>query len=64
MDWQTIDTAPKDGTQILAYDGRDMAVVTWLGPYYEWQLVSAGGHAEDGDFDCVTHGQELPEPPK
>lgn len=27
--WQMMDTAPSDGTPILGYDGRDMAVVCW-----------------------------------
>lgn len=57
MDWQLIDTAPKDGTVILAWDGYDMATVKWAAkPYVNptygcWELVAAGFRAEDADFE-------------
>lgn len=58
MEWQPIETAPKDGTQILLGKvGGSMIVGFWNG--YAW---------DDGDFDSnvswPSHWMPLPEPPK
>ncbi len=61
-DWQPIETAPKDGTQILGFaDGR-MAVVQWWEDFRYWSLVVCGAYADDGEW-WPTHWQPLPEPP-
>ena len=71
--WQTIETAPKDGTEILAYR-RDAGVFTCLftseakqlGPDYyaddEDRWFTVGG--EDINDDMPTHWQPLPAPPR
>jgi hypothetical protein len=61
MDWQPIETAPKDGTHILFWDGDGMSVCYWVGR--RWDLVQTGAYAEDADC-WPTHWMPLPEPPK
>lgn len=66
MTWQTIESAPKDGTEILAWDGYDMTTVSWFQAtpkYGAWHLVAAGAYAEDCDWE-PTHWMPLPEEPK
>lgn len=66
MEWQPIETAPKDGTPILIYAPRDE-----LRPVREarWFTASAwrGWWAYDGDRIVrevsVTHWMPMPEPP-
>lgn len=60
--WQPIETAPKDGTEILAWDGRGQATIHWSDG--RWSLVYAGWRAEDGDFDGAISWQPLPAPPE
>tara|TARA_Y100000310_G_scaffold63233_1_gene58530 strand:- start:2296 stop:2508 length:213 start_codon:yes stop_codon:yes gene_type:complete len=69
MKWQPIDTAPKDGTEILVY-GRSkkerwqmFTVVFWQ--YNCWTLTETGGYAEDSDPSLdPTHWMPLPDPPE
>ncbi len=63
--WQPIETAPRDGTQILASDGRDMVVVEFYqakdGSAF-WEIA----HNENSRFFSgryLTHWMHLPEPP-
>jgi hypothetical protein len=67
MEWQPIETAPKDGTRLLGYDveSSDMAVVYWCEKPWtrEWRLVVCGGWAEDDEWE-PTHWMPLPDPPK
>ena len=64
-DWQTIETAPRDGSQILATDGRDMIVVE----YYQAKDGSAFWEIANDQTSryCsgryLTHWMPLPEPP-
>lgn len=67
MDWQTIDTAPKDGTEILLYydqEGFMGCVQGWWfsspkeindGWEFEWGFIGDPG---------PTHWMPLPEPPE
>lgn len=72
--WQPIETAPKDGTRILLFDGMGIAIASWWVP-------DPTDFDDDDDFDeplpgwcvesaeCVefwhepTHWMPLPEPP-
>ena len=58
MEWQPIETAPKDGTRVLVYDKADdeILVCYW---YDKWELVY-GGYVPD---ESVTHWMPLPEAP-
>jgi hypothetical protein len=78
MNWQPIETAPKDGTWILVCGGRtnddhkdrSHAVAQWT--HYlngrtreegNWQFAwYDGGYY--GEYCDPTHWMELPEPPK
>jgi hypothetical protein len=59
--WQPIDTAPKDGTKILIYDGVWITVSRWLND--DW-VVSWNNEnlCQGGDF--VLHWMPLPAPPQ
>ena len=69
-DWQPIETAPKDGTPILAWPcgdgwgGKFPYVVQWVPPneHHDGLWREAAGEQYD-DFD-PTHWMPLPEPPK
>lgn len=58
-DWQPMDTAPKDRTQILLWNGAYIAIGEWL----------PEGYFEDHEparwfpINEPTHWQPLPEPP-
>lgn len=69
--WQTIETAPKDGTHLLATDGAIMTTVHWYEPPTWpgipqgrgwWDLVVCGAYAEDGEWH-PSHWMPLPPPP-
>ena len=56
-EWQTIDTAPKDGTSILVNDGGNVIIAWWDGGWYS-------GAYEPPQATEVTHWMPLPEAPK
>ncbi len=61
MDWQPIETAPKDGAEFLAWgEYGDSALVFELcrwSPEYDWPV------ADDGYHFIAYHWMPLPEPP-
>lgn len=66
MNWQPIDTAPKDGTHILGWDGCRMFTCKHVAGFYgesPWELVVAGMWASDGDCD-PTMWHPLPPDPR
>ncbi len=63
MDWQSIETAPMDGTEILAF--------THEGPRIVWRVDGDDGYWEDMQRMLAgatpfrpTHWMPLPEPPQ
>jgi hypothetical protein len=60
-DWQPIETAPKDGTKILAWEFDDYTIVWWgvsASGWYGWKF-------SDDWISCYpTHWQPLPAPPE
>lgn len=65
MSWQPIDTAPRDGDCILAWDGETIAIVHWDDTGYMQRFVVT--HDADDriwkDY-TPTHWQPLPPPPE
>jgi hypothetical protein len=51
-EWQPIETAPRDGTEILVWNGRYQLTATWSGePSGYWQLLEAGEFAASNRID-------------
>lgn len=70
--WQPIETAPKDGTEILAwcvhpnaeYEGTIAEKSEWQGPVVaHWIDHNGGGWTWHGMLGRFTHWQPLPTPP-
>lgn len=70
-EWQPIETAPKDGTEILISDGDYIAIAEWRddasfkqfenGP--GWQIFDCEDPFYSWATDSATHWMPLPEPP-
>jgi len=71
MDWQPIETAPRDGEYFLAVCGPDCGtrnhwIVCWNGccESFECGLDAEGLFARDvGTVACLSHWMPLPPPP-
>jgi hypothetical protein len=72
MEWQPIETAPKDGTWILVtggdigynWDGDTIPAVTTAQWHYKsWQMAWFDSGCL-GEYDNPTHWMPLPQPPK
>lgn len=61
--WESMGTAPKDGTPILGWDGRDIATCYWRTGLEYWSLCVAGAYAKHDDFEPKCW-QRCPEGPK
>lgn len=63
--WKLIETAPRDGTDVLITDGKDYAVAYFNGE--QWRDVGdigwAGIDIDYPDEDQPTHWMPLPKPP-
>jgi hypothetical protein len=67
-EWQPIETAPRDGTRILAWTGEEIVTVDYHGSYMVsgmefdgfWYQESESGR---GTTFFVTHWMPLPKPP-
>lgn len=65
-EWQPIDSAPKDGTQFIAYmaydEGAEIDVIFWSQSRkdFPWHFVAGGAAAEN----IPTHWMPLPKPPE
>ena len=66
MEWLPIETAPKDRTRVLLWDGGDVFTGFWLGG--KWQDECDFAFSSEGrDWavrENVTHWMPLPDPPK
>ncbi len=62
--WQPIETAPKDGTEILVYVEGDMTVAHWCAYISTPQWRDAGDMGLSGMTDVEpSHWMPLPEAP-
>lgn len=68
--WQPMETAPKDGTQILVTRQGRYRLETWIAYWYESEYISGKGwRTSDGEFihwvePDATHWHPLPPAPK
>jgi hypothetical protein len=73
MEWQPIETAPKDGTPIMVYGKADFSNAPhmgvrewrqWTVDYGRWGEPNISAHDMDDWLDIqVTHWMPLPSPP-
>ncbi len=68
-EWQDIATAPKDGTEILVWDGG-FQYVAWIGDTHaapsgdkDWVFGAPGGDYDEFPIVEPTHWTPLPPPP-
>ena len=61
MSWQPIDTAPKDGTEILASDYDAIEIVSWGEPLFN--LIPGAWVGRDGCRMFPAWWQPLPDHP-
>lgn len=65
MKWQSIETAPRDGRDILLTDGDNVQQASWW--VNEWMIhIGESSHSHvTWNFVCEppTHWMPLPEPP-
>ena len=64
-DWQPIETAPKDGTKIIAFDHHaGVVIVRWRMRWPETGCEWIEATGEEYENYRPTHWMPLPEPPK
>ena len=62
-EWQPIETAPKDGTEIILWESRKGH--RWLAFWHvDCWVTSGSAEAGNYNFPVFTHWQPLPSPPK
>ena len=59
--WRTMESAPKDGSEVLGYIDEAYAVVKF--GCGRWTLTESGAYAEDDEW-WPTYWRPLPSPPK
>lgn len=62
MTWQPIDTAPKDGTEILASDYDAIEIVSWVAPRFDVGITGKWTNRE-GEAMYPAWWQPLPDHP-
>jgi hypothetical protein len=65
MEWQPIETAPKD-RPILIWDGENMISAEWglRANEWTWQLVEGEIQGDSALWTAPTHWMPLPDAPK
>jgi hypothetical protein len=59
-DWQPIETAPKDATEVLGWNGYSYLITFWGKEWRRWEFKAI---KENGSWH-PTHWMPLPNPPK
>jgi len=63
LEWRPIESAQKDGTEILFWEqGKKIKMGFWLPESAGWSVY--GWKCSHGNFHNPTHWMPLPEPPK
>ena len=64
MEWQPIDTAPRDGTNILLFVCGSVIEGWWCEQWNDWEVVCLSSHVCGSiDDGTPTHWMPLPDPP-
>ena len=67
MEWQTIDTAPKDGTGFLYFQKLPFGQ-KWIGSgiWHDGKFIHVQWNGDECDWTTIspTHWMPLPDPPK
>ena len=63
MEWQPIETAPKDGRRVDLWLSSPDGVEQWRETNCWWSDVYKLWFNLRGRWDCATHWMPLPEPP-
>ena len=58
--WMTIDTAPKDGRVILAFDGFNALLCNWANCSEVWEQEEKMGWSSGYDSSTMSHDKEHP----
>lgn len=66
MEWQPVETAPKDGTKILVWNGHGVHTAAWAACRSEVCAEMRWVSTEVGflSFEGCTHWMPLPAPPE
>ena len=60
MSWQPMNTAPRDGTEILASDYDAIEIVSWVGPRFDVRITGEWTNRE-GEAMYPAWWQPLPD---
>jgi hypothetical protein len=62
--WQPIETAPRDGSEILVYESYDgFFVASWDQKDQIWRCRVSGGALDNSYWHAPSHWMPIPEPP-
>lgn len=62
MTWQPIETAPKDGTEILLYDAADPCILIAFWNNHGWEMSPQWGRNDEWPAEGLTCWCRLPKP--
>jgi hypothetical protein len=60
LGWQPIETAPKDGTRVLATDGVNVTVVEWKVYNGRWEKLTGWNHLYGAEWNGPVAWRPLP----